>query len=228
MFNWTAEAIEKLRGLWMGGDSTLKIARAMGLSKNAVVGKAHRLGLPGRPIPIRERGAPPPPPRAGRHTLPVFGASPVFAPAVPPGASPHPAKATARPGSDHAPAKVNPSRGAVIPADEAGRVGAGLSIAMPGSVVAGTAEALRRGRLATQVRRDNADRRIDGRSDALLPKPLAAVPRAPSADTCRWPIGEPRTPGFRFCDAAEVVQGRSYCRAHCERAYVRPGQERAA
>lgn len=57
--DWSVEAIERLRALWAEGHSTAEIARRMGLSKNAVVGKAHRLNLPARPSPIR-RGAEPP------------------------------------------------------------------------------------------------------------------------------------------------------------------------
>ena len=41
---------------------------------------------------------------------------------------------------------------------------------------------------------------------------------SPSA-TCCWPMGEPRTAGFRFCEAVSVA-GRSYCAEHCGKAYV--------
>ncbi len=51
--DWTSEAIDTLRGLWAEGHSTAEIGRRMGVSKNAVVGKAHRLNLPARPSPIR-------------------------------------------------------------------------------------------------------------------------------------------------------------------------------
>jgi GcrA cell cycle regulator len=51
--DWTVEAIERLRALWAEGHSTAEIGRRMGISKNAVVGKAHRLNLPPRPSPIR-------------------------------------------------------------------------------------------------------------------------------------------------------------------------------
>jgi GcrA cell cycle regulator len=87
---WTAETIERLKALWAEGHSTAEIGRRMGISKNAVVGKAHRLNLPARPSPIRREavagGAPRPAmPRAARPsggapraTLPV---APVAAPA---------------------------------------------------------------------------------------------------------------------------------------------------
>ena len=54
--DWNDEAIARLRSLWDEGHSTAEIGRRLGVTKNAVVGKAHRLNLPARPSPIR-RGA---------------------------------------------------------------------------------------------------------------------------------------------------------------------------
>ena len=73
---WNAEAIDRLRALWAEGHSTAEIGRRMGVSKNAVVGKAHRLSLPARPSPIRRDviAAPRPAP-ARRHTLPPLRAA---------------------------------------------------------------------------------------------------------------------------------------------------------
>ena len=51
--DWSTEAIERLKALWAEGHSTAEIGRRMGISKNAVVGKAHRLSLSARPSPIR-------------------------------------------------------------------------------------------------------------------------------------------------------------------------------
>jgi hypothetical protein len=50
---WPLEKIDLLRSLWARGDSGSEIGRIMGISKNAVVGKAHRLLLPPRPSPIK-------------------------------------------------------------------------------------------------------------------------------------------------------------------------------
>jgi len=49
---WTEEAIDRLRAFWDEGLPTAEIGRRLGISKNAVVGKAHRLDLPARPSPI--------------------------------------------------------------------------------------------------------------------------------------------------------------------------------
>ena len=56
--DWGPDAIETLRALWAEGLSTAEIGRRMGVSKNAVVGKAHRLNLPARPSPIRRDATP--------------------------------------------------------------------------------------------------------------------------------------------------------------------------
>ena len=54
---WAEETIVRLRALWDEGHSTAEIGRRLGVSKNAVVGKAHRLDLPARPSPIRRDGS---------------------------------------------------------------------------------------------------------------------------------------------------------------------------
>ena len=51
--DWNTEVIAHLRVLWAEGHSTAEIGRRMGLTKNSIVGKAHRLNLPPRPSPIR-------------------------------------------------------------------------------------------------------------------------------------------------------------------------------
>lgn len=50
--DWTDALIAQLGALWDEGHSTAEIGRRIGVSKNAVVGKAHRLDLPSRPSPL--------------------------------------------------------------------------------------------------------------------------------------------------------------------------------
>jgi GcrA cell cycle regulator len=156
--DWTTEAIDRLRALWAEGHSTAEIGRRMGVTKNAVVGKAHRLDLPARPSPIRRDPAAPRPVAAGRRpTLPPLR---VVASLVP---------ATRR--EEAAPV--------VVPV-------AATPVVAP---VAKTAAVVR------------AFPRLGGRS-------------------CCWPIGEPGTPGFKFC-TAEAITGKPYCAEHAALAYVR-------
>ena len=51
-FEWTPEARQRLAELWASDLSAGKIAELMNTSKNAIVGKAHRMNLPPRPSPI--------------------------------------------------------------------------------------------------------------------------------------------------------------------------------
>lgn len=51
--SWTEEKVEQLKKLWAEGLTTGEIGRVLDMSKNAVVGKAHRLGLESRPSPIK-------------------------------------------------------------------------------------------------------------------------------------------------------------------------------
>jgi GcrA cell cycle regulator len=155
---WTEETVAKLRALWDEGLSTAEIGRRLGVSKNAVVGKAHRLDLPPRPSPIRrgEGGprAPRPPRRVSGPTLPPLAG-------VPRQAAPRP---------------VMPPVASVAP-----------------------------------------------RPPQPAPRPVAVPPRpiyVGRITTCCWPIGEPGTPSFRFCDA-DALPGKPYCEAHAQVAYVR-------
>ncbi len=56
--SWTDERISDLVRLWDAGHSASYIGNAIGVTKNAVIGKAHRLKLPSRPSPIRHAAAP--------------------------------------------------------------------------------------------------------------------------------------------------------------------------
>ena len=52
---WTDERISLLRTSWESGMTASQIAEALGegVSRNAVIGKAHRLGLEARPSPVK-------------------------------------------------------------------------------------------------------------------------------------------------------------------------------
>lgn len=61
--SWTDDKIEKLKNLWGKGLTASQIAKEIGggITRNAVIGKAHRLKLPSRPSPVKteQKKAPP-------------------------------------------------------------------------------------------------------------------------------------------------------------------------
>jgi GcrA cell cycle regulator len=160
--DWAEETIIRLRSLWDEGHSTAEIGRRLGVSKNAVVGKAHRLDLPARPSPIRRDGVPGGAPRRSAPRR-------VAGPTLPPLSSTNPFAA--------------PSG--------------------PSMLVAHVAT------LAPKP------------APAPTPRVLPPVPRPYGRIvTCGWPIGEPGTRSFRFCDTASEP-GKPYCSDHVKLAYVR-------
>lgn len=97
--SWTDERVETLKKLWQDGHSASQIAKQLGgVTRNAVIGKVHRLGLSGRaapstparplykPAPRPARTVSPSPHGAGHsapsHTLPVRREPVVARPAV--------------------------------------------------------------------------------------------------------------------------------------------------
>ena len=52
---WTDQMVEDLRRMWKEGMTTGAIGKKLGVSKNSIIGKVHRLGLSGRPSPIKRK-----------------------------------------------------------------------------------------------------------------------------------------------------------------------------
>jgi GcrA cell cycle regulator len=72
LMGWTDERVDQLKSLWTEGLSASQIARVLGgVTRNAVIGKVHRLGLAGRAMPTRsDRPRVPSAPRAMRVHVP--------------------------------------------------------------------------------------------------------------------------------------------------------------
>lgn len=79
---WTEERIAQLKAGWEGGMTASQIAEQLGegVTRNAVIGKAHRLGLESRPSPVKggEEG----------EAAPAATTAPAVAPAAAPVAPP--------------------------------------------------------------------------------------------------------------------------------------------
>jgi len=195
--SWTEERIERLKKMWHEGATASQIADELGgVSRNAVIGKAHRLGLEQRPSPVK-------PGDEKELTKPV-GASPA-APAPKPAArveTPRVAAAasTAAPAAaPHAPA---PARSA--PEMQYRSIGPGGFIRQgPGEQQAPIPPAPPRRLVPAKPSPEVADK------TSLLDL---------NDRICKWPIGHPGEPDFHFCgDAANP--GFPYCVQHCGVAY---------
>jgi GcrA cell cycle regulator len=96
---WTAETEDLLRRLWLAGKTASQIAAALGdgVTRNAVIGKIHRLHLTHEPVEAAEPQDPPaaqlPPPRPPKS--PAAEAKPTPAPPV--ASPPEPAPFVAEP-----------------------------------------------------------------------------------------------------------------------------------
>jgi GcrA cell cycle regulator len=163
--SWTDERIETLAKLWLGGLSASRIAAELGagISRNAVIGKVHRLGLAGR----------------AKAATPATPATP---------------RVRTKPAAQRQ----------ATPRSSAPAV---------------------RGNTALQVAEEMvvhvAPRPME---HVIVPlcEPVSLVDLREAM--CRWPIGDPQQPDFRFCGAKSPT-GASYCEGHRRMAY-QPVQDR--
>ena len=87
--SWTDERVATLKRLWAEGHSASQIANQLGgVTRNAVIGKVHRLGLSGRTTPSRPVKRPPrlarPKPRPGvQVNMPAAAAAAPVRPSIP-------------------------------------------------------------------------------------------------------------------------------------------------
>jgi GcrA cell cycle regulator len=194
--SWTEERIERLKKMWHDGATASQIADELGgVSRNAVIGKAHRLGLEQRPSPVKageEKEARKPAPVA------VAAPTPAKAGAMPKPEAPKPAPATAA--GSHAPPP--PPRSA--PEMQYRSIGPGGFIRQgPGDQQPPIPPAPPRRLVPAKPSPEMADK------TSLLDL---------NDRICKWPIGHPGEPDFHFC-GQQANPGFPYCVQHCGVAY---------
>lgn len=207
ILSWTDERIDQLKTMWEKGMTASQIADELGgVSRNAVIGKAHRLGLQSRPSPVKANEAPRKKAPARKGDEAPAPAAEVAAPAP---VRVQPPVAAAAPDRDEAPAPVSASAAVEGDAPRAPQ---------PRIVSVGPGGFLRQG---------------PGDQQAPIPPapPRRLVPAKPSPEIadktslldltekiCKWPMGHPGEPDFHFC-GEKVNPGFPYCVEHCGRAY---------
>ena len=194
--SWTDERVETLKKMWAEGQSASQIAKELGgVTRNAVIGKVHRLGLSNRvgggAVEADEpEVAAPTPPRPEPSPKPVIVEAPVRA-ASPERVVPEPRPAAPVAASASVTTLPIPLRKAIIPA--------GQPLPPQPSANEISPEALA------------SVREVEKRAKRLSLMEL-------TERTCKWPIGDPATEDFWFCGLPSVP-GKPYCEAHVSVAF---------
>jgi len=210
--SWTDERIDTLKTMWEAGQTASQIAEALGgVSRNAVIGKAHRLGLQSRPSPVKpnEPAAAPAPVPAAPEPEPVVAAPPAPPPPAPkPTPAPEPVVVAADVHDDEDEDDDDTDAVVAAPRREPQPI---LRSVGPGGFV----------------------RQSPGEQQppATPAPPRRLVPAKPSPEIagkttlldlndriCKWPLGHPGEPDFHFC-GEKVNPGFPYCVEHCGHAY---------
>ncbi len=190
---WTEERIDNLKVMWEKGMTASQIAEELGgVSRNAVIGKAHRLGLNARPSPVKSHDV-----EASAEPRPVPAAAPV-------------ARSAPRTVAE-ARVQSAPPPSPFPPAVPTGPTGAQLRSIGPGGF-------LRQGPgdQAPPSTPAPPRRLVPARPNADMASKTSLLDL--SDKICKWPMGHPGEPDFHFC-GVQVNPGFPYCVAHCGQAY---------
>jgi GcrA cell cycle regulator len=188
--SWTDERIERLKTLWTQGMTASQIADELGgVSRNAVIGKAHRLGLQSRPSPVK-------PNEGGDEPMPAAGEAPAHEPA--------PWEAPSEPADAPAPAPAKAAPQPAAPQPQIRSIGPGGFVRQsPGEQQSPIPPAPPRRLVPAKPSPEIADK------TSLLDL---------NEKICKWPIGHPGEPDFHFC-GQPANPGFPYCVEHCGVAY---------
>jgi len=195
--SWTEERIDRLKSMWAEGATASEIADKLGgVSRNAVIGKAHRRRARFETEPVKP---------GEEHAAPA-AAKPAKAEPVP---APKPAAEKAKPAAQQlrSPAPQPQAQRAQPAAGENVQyrsVGPGGFIRQgPGDQQAPIPPAPPRRLVPAKPSPEVADK------TSLLDL---------NDRICKWPMGHPGEPDFHFC-GEQANPGYPYCVAHCGVAY---------
>ncbi|HEY1096137.1 MAG TPA: GcrA family cell cycle regulator [Alphaproteobacteria bacterium] len=200
---WNDQRVNQLKKLWQQGKSASEIAETLGgVTRNAVIGKAHRLGLSGRPSPIKKPAAAAKKP-VGK-VVPAKGAA----------AAKPAAKAPAKAAPKAAPAKplAKPTALKAVPAPKvapAKKPIANQSVPAPKSSGQQTSKGTPFNPPLTPEAMARPLMVHDGKVISILEL---------TERNCRWPIGDPKDPAFGYC-GLNSHPGFPYCAGHVAMAF---------
>ncbi len=193
--SWTDERVETLKRMWAEGQSASQIAKELGgVTRNAVIGKVHRLGLSNRV--------------GGKDDEEIEVAPVAAAPHVAPRAEPRPEPVAPRVEQPAAPRAAAPERPApAAPAAAAPLAGNVTPIPLRKAIVP-AGQPLPPQPSANEISPEAlaSVREVEKRARKLTLMEL-------TERTCKWPIGDPATDDFWFCGLPSLP-GKPYCEAH--------------
>ena len=226
--SWTDERIETLKTMWEAGQTASQIAEALGgVSRNAVIGKAHRLELQARPSPVKPND-----PEAKAAAAAAEASAAVVADVAEPVAEPEveaPKPAPVAPPVAAAPKPTAPVAAEPVadePEDDEDEDEEEVAPAVVAPVRAPQP-------ILRSVGPGGFLRQAPGEQQppSTPAPPRRLVPAKPSPEManktsllelndriCKWPLGHPGEPDFHFCGKA-VNPGFPYCVDHCGHAY---------
>lgn len=217
--SWTDERVEMLKTMWAEGMSASQIAKELGsVTRNAVIGKVHRLGLASR----NTDGSPAAP--ASETAAPADAKAPKAAAS---------AGAPSEAAHDAAEAAASVVEETPVEAPKAPAPEAQVEKPAPATQSAAPAAIPFNGRRPVVP----AGQPLPPQPSAneISPEALANVREVEKTAkklslmelterTCKWPIGDPATDDFWFCGLPSQ-QGKPYCEAHVSVAF-QPMQSR--
>jgi len=203
--SWTDERVETLKKMWGEGQSASQIAKELGgVTRNAVIGKVHRLGLSNRVVAGKEAvGAPPHASSlAPKAAAKVFELKPTNAP-----------QASTPKATGDAPAPKSAVKAPDAPLSVAASIVDSMApIPLRKSIVP-AGQPLPPQPSANEISPETlaSVREVEKRAMRLTLMEL-------TERTCKWPIGDPATDEFWFCGLTSVA-GKPYCEAHVSVAF---------
>ncbi|HEY0084479.1 MAG TPA: GcrA family cell cycle regulator [Allosphingosinicella sp.] len=218
--SWTDERIDRLKELWTQGNTASQIAEELGgVSRNAVIGKAHRLGLQARPSPVKAND-PAPAAAVAPPPTPIEEAPAPAAAAAPEPLAPEPAPVVEAAPADEPEAAPWEAQAETGDEDEEEDAAPAAPPPPPPPLI-------------RSIGPGGFLRQAPGEQQSPIPPapPRRLVPAKPSPEIadktslldlneriCKWPIGHPGEPDFHFC-GAQANPGFPYCVQHCGVAY---------
>jgi GcrA cell cycle regulator len=194
--SWTDERVETLKIMWAEGKSASQIAKELGgVTRNAVIGKVHRLGLSNRAGDSPGEAAPGH--AAAETALPGGFAEPAAAsePAEPRRAEP--------PQADPADSEVDEPDAA-----EAARPAPGAQPPVPGRPRPAAGQPLPPQPANAEMSEETLANLAEVAKKAKRLTLMQLTER-----TCKWPVGDPATDDFWFC-GLPATAGKPYCETH--------------